>query len=130
MRRQFLSIVGEGLFEGHVNAASPGNGDAPRPGKNGRALMSVVTTAGRHPAGIGTRDVLAPAVREVSAAKGNSNRDSMATQSDERGACARSRSRGRRAGTRQVRQTRETRQCPEEPCREERMVTSHRDAEA
>jgi len=32
-----LSIVGEGLFDGYGNAASPGNGDAPRLGK-GRAL--------------------------------------------------------------------------------------------
>jgi len=42
MRRQFLSIVGEGLFESGVEVRG--------------------TTAGRHPAGIGTRDVLAPAV--------------------------------------------------------------------
>jgi serine protease AprX len=69
MRRQFLSIVGEGLFEGQGNAALRGTVMQHRRGR-GRALMSMVTTAGRHPAGIDTRDVLAPAMREVSAAKG------------------------------------------------------------
>jgi hypothetical protein len=80
MRRQFLAIAGEGLFEGHGKRSIAGQRAMHHGRGKGRALRSVVTTAGRHPAGIGRRDVLAPArCGRYPAAKGNSNRDSMAT---------------------------------------------------